>query len=158
MSIIVIKHTHMPMKVDNGVRQICLSSALNGLTMLAAQDFYNEADYYGIKLWIDAYQTMECAPMPSGVYFKSPLSDEPVTFIQLCSDLMDEWVMGERDNRDDDIIPLLHISDDNINIINDENQMDIDDDTVQTFDITVSDDDFTLPGLDFLDYDEELDV
>ena len=141
MSLIVIKHTHMPMKVDDGVRQICLASALNGLTMLAAQDFYNEADYYGIKLWIDAYQTMECGPMPSGVYFKSPLSAEPVTFIQLCSDLMDEWVMGERDSRDDD-----------------ENQMIIDDESVKTFDITVSDDDFTLPGLDFLEYDEELDV
>ena len=141
MSISVIRHTHMPMKVGNGVRQINLAFALNGLMMLHAQDFYNEADYYGIKMWIDAYQTMECGPMPSGVYFKSPLSEEPVTFIRLCADLMDEWVNGEADSRDDD-----------------ETQMEIDDNTVQTFDITESDDDFSLAGIDFLDYDEELDV
>nr|QKY77692.1 hypothetical protein [Haslea ostrearia associated bacilladnavirus] len=79
----------------NGVREIDLSKSLNALAMLNMTGFYNDADYYGIKLWIDAYMQLANAPMPSSVTFKSPCRIDPVNFITLCSDLADEWAINE---------------------------------------------------------------
>jgi len=104
----------LPIRINNGVRSVDLSNSLSALAMLNVTGFYNDADYYGIKLWIDAYMRLENAPMPSSVGFKSPCATELVSFPQLCSDLADEWIMSESECELHGISPEIwnEISDD----------------------------------------------
>lgn len=92
-----IYYSHMPAALNFGiVRQVDMAMALKGLEALHLMGFYNEAAYYGIKMWIDAFMTMESGPMPSGVWFSSPATSEPVVFVRLCADLEQEWISMER--------------------------------------------------------------
>jgi len=99
----------MPIHNDNGVvSQVNLEEALNALAMLNVRGFYNDATYYGIKMWIEAYMNMRNSPMPSGVRFVSPKRIHSVSFLELCRDLSDYWVEIEH-------IELSDIDDDQLN-------------------------------------------
>ena len=94
--------SHMPIKNDNGVRQINMEFARQGLALSHVLGFYNDADFYGIQMWIDAFMTMENGPMPSGVCFKTPQSNDMVPFVQLCQDLEHEFIASEMQREDEE--------------------------------------------------------
>ena len=97
MSIRAVLHPTMPISIGHGVHQIDLRSSLNALASLHVMGFYEDAAFYGIKMWIDAFMTLENSPMPSGVWFATPLHEDPVPFPELCLHLETEWVMMERE-------------------------------------------------------------
>ena len=95
----------MPVVSDNGTpRQVNMENALNAAAMMNMRGFYNDATYYGIKMWIEAYMSMENAPMPSGVLFISPVFNRRVSFLELCRDLDNNWreTEGLTDNDETD--------------------------------------------------------
>ncbi|AQA27286.1 P3 [Amphibola crenata associated bacilladnavirus 1] len=89
-----IINTHMPFSDNGELIQVDMQKALSCLMFFNTLGIYNDATYYGIKLWMDAYMTIGNAPMPSGVLFKSPLGGY-VGFTQLMAELEQEWAARE---------------------------------------------------------------
>ena len=99
----IILHSHCPIKVDDGLHQINMEFARQGLALAHVEGFYEDADFYGIQMWIDAFMTMENAPMPSATLFKSPVTMEMVGFVMLCFHLERLFVRQEMEREDEEM-------------------------------------------------------
>ena len=96
----VIIHSHCPIELRGSVCQINMEYARQGLAFAHVEGFYEDADFYGIQMWIDAFMTMENAPMPSAVLFKSPVSDTMVGFVVLCMHLEGLFMQKEQEREE----------------------------------------------------------
>ena len=116
---IIMTREYMPveLKFDNDetvVVQVNMAFLLDCLMRLWVAEYYTDADYYGMRFYIDAYTNMDNAPMPSSIQFQSPLHGGFVHFPMWC------YEVSEMYRTDDDDTISLDGSIGSFNVIEDD--------------------------------------